>query len=61
VGGSGTAAGGTGGGRSLNICAETGPKTANPKSTANAGATRQRPPCHLRLPCLPLIMMDAFH
>src|ERR1700733_9671963 len=40
AGGSGTAAGGTGGGRSLNICAERGAKTANTKNKGNSDAKR---------------------
>jgi hypothetical protein len=60
AGTSGTDAGGTGGGRSPNNCAETGAVNTSPNSNANAGATRQCTP-RPRLPCLPQFMMDAFH
>ena len=46
AGASGTDAGGTGGGRSENICAETvaGPKQSSAAASASAGRSRQAPP-----------------
>jgi hypothetical protein len=60
-GASGTAAGGTGGGRSLNICAETGTAKAEARRKTAIGATRPRTPRHNPLLCFPQIMTDAFH
>jgi hypothetical protein len=43
--GSGTDAGGTGGGRSVNICAEAGAAMAKASIAASAGANSRRAPC----------------
>src|SRR5579871_1851055 len=61
-GGSGTEAGGTGGGRSPNNCAATGLAMADPKSNTNTGIRRERPPRqNLPASCRPRFIMDAFH
>ena len=61
AGTSGTDAGGTGGGLSLNNCAETGAVTAIPKSKAKAGSRRERPRPDPPVSCLPRSISDAFH
>ncbi|MFZ1171120.1 MAG: hypothetical protein WAO01_07985, partial [Bradyrhizobium sp.] len=62
AGASGTEAGGIGGGRSVNICAEAGAETTAPKSKANTGTRRERPPRrNPPVPCLPQIIRHAFH
>jgi hypothetical protein len=64
AGASGTEAGGTGGGRSVNICAET--ETGRTSVTTSVAAItiaasgRPIPPDPL-VPSLPIIMTDAFH
>jgi hypothetical protein len=62
AGTSGTDAGGTGGGRSVNICAETaaGKESTSVAAIAIAASGRPLRP-DLLVPLLPIVMTDAFH
>jgi hypothetical protein len=62
VGASGTEAGGTGGGRSENICAEDGAITAQSNMAASANAAgRPLPRPDPSIPLPPDVMFHAFH
>ena len=61
AGTSGTDAGGTGGGLSLNNCAEKEALANAPKSKAKDGSRRERPRPDPPLSWLPRLITDAFH
>jgi hypothetical protein len=60
AGGSGTDAGGTGGGRSLNSCAEAGLAQPKAKATTTIDATRRRSLPHLPVSCHPQFITPCF-